>query len=206
LAVLGGKTRLVKKEPGSPTLLDRSPTSHNPVIPLPLSPTTGSQVDPNVVEYLNSFQAHHQQQPSSAGTSNSYSDVDVSPVSVYGMTALSGPSSPFHAEPNSFISQSQSMASQSMLSHSASGHHHHQSSVQYSQNIMNGNHSNNSFPQYFPVYDYGAGSSMVNGYGSAPTLDANPAPGHGHRRGSGSPEQNMIPTIWQDFVDDLSMQ
>ncbi|THU88687.1 hypothetical protein K435DRAFT_761640 [Dendrothele bispora CBS 962.96] len=196
LAVLGGKTRLVKKEPGSPTLLDRSPISQNPVIPLPLSPTT-AQVDPNVLEYLNSF--HHQQQPSSAGTSN-YSDV--SPVSVYGLTALSGPSSPFHTEPNSFISQSQPMTSpQSMVPQNSSSHHH-QSSVQYSQNVINGHGHNNSFPQYFPVYDYGT-TSMMNGY--APTLDANPTPGHGHRRSSGSPEQNMIPSTWQEFVDDMSM-
>src|ERR1700761_8410985 len=59
LAILGGQTRLVKKEPGSPLMFDRSPTSHNPVVPLPLSPSMGHQVDPNLVEYLNSFQPHN---------------------------------------------------------------------------------------------------------------------------------------------------
>ncbi|KAJ7132076.1 fungal-specific transcription factor domain-containing protein [Mycena epipterygia] len=75
LSTLGGKTRLVaKKEPVSPLMLDRSPTSHNPVVPLPLSPSLNEQVHPSVLEYLNTFQ-----QPSSAHGSYSDVDVDLSP-------------------------------------------------------------------------------------------------------------------------------
>ncbi|KAF5355299.1 hypothetical protein D9758_005984 [Tetrapyrgos nigripes] len=194
LAVLGGKTRLVKKEPGSPLMIDRSPQSNNPVIPLPLIPTT-SRVDPNVLEYLHSFQSHHQQQPSSAGTTNSYPD-EISPVSIYGLTSAlpTSPSSPYHTEPNPYISPTQSP--QTMLSQSSQ----HQHSMQYT---MNGSHMD-SFPQYFPVYDYGSTSSL-NGYGSTPTLDANPTPGHVHRHSSGSPEQNIMHNTWDDFVDGLSM-
>ncbi|KAJ7695118.1 fungal-specific transcription factor domain-containing protein [Mycena rosella] len=77
LSTLGGKTRLVaKKEPVSPLMLDRSPTSHNPVVPLPLSPSMNEQVHPSVLEYLNTFQ----QQPSSAHSSYSDVDVDLSPM------------------------------------------------------------------------------------------------------------------------------
>ena len=61
LATLGGKTRLVaKKEAGSaassPAVIDRSPTSLNPVVPLPLmSGHTPQSVHPNVAAYLYSF-------------------------------------------------------------------------------------------------------------------------------------------------------
>lgn len=59
LSTLGGKTRLVAKKDSfspqsSPAVIDRSPTSSNPVVPLPL--TTGSnQVHPTVVDYLKTF-------------------------------------------------------------------------------------------------------------------------------------------------------
>ncbi|KAF9221421.1 hypothetical protein BS17DRAFT_803536 [Gyrodon lividus] len=59
LSTLGGKTRLVAKKDSlspqsSPSVIDRSPTSLNPVVPLPL--TSGSnQVHPSVVAYLRTF-------------------------------------------------------------------------------------------------------------------------------------------------------
>ncbi|KIJ61993.1 hypothetical protein HYDPIDRAFT_115133 [Hydnomerulius pinastri MD-312] len=59
LSTLGGKTRLVAKKDSlsptsSPQVMDRSPTSLNPVVPLPL--TSGSnQVHPSVVDYLRTF-------------------------------------------------------------------------------------------------------------------------------------------------------
>jgi hypothetical protein len=61
LAVLGGKTRLVAKKDSvsaasSPAVIDRSPTSLNPVVPLPLmSGSTHQAVDPNLVLYLQTF-------------------------------------------------------------------------------------------------------------------------------------------------------
>jgi hypothetical protein len=61
LAVLGGKTRLVAKKDSasaasSPAVIDRSPTSLNPVVPLPLmSGNVHQAVDPNVVLYLQTF-------------------------------------------------------------------------------------------------------------------------------------------------------
>lgn len=191
LAMLGGKTRLVKPkdEPISPEIIHRSPTSHNPVVPLPLPSSTNSQIDPNVFEYLSSFHSH-QPQPLSASSHNSFSDVDISPVALYGM--------PSFAEPNSYSSQSNMVTD-----------HQAHSPVHYRQqsNLMsNGNGAPlNSFPQYFPVYDYGLGS-MENGYGNAaPILDIHPGPGGLRRSSSGSPEANMMHSTWQDFVAGLAM-
>ncbi|KAJ7050553.1 fungal-specific transcription factor domain-containing protein [Mycena amicta] len=180
LSTLGGKTRLVaKKEPMSPLMLDRSPTSHNPVVPLPLSPSLNEQVHPSVVEYLNTFQ-----HPGGIG---SYSDVDVdlSPVSMYGMSAMS-----YHSDPTgSFMSASPT-----------------QLDAQQQQAIFpprNGAVQQiSSFPSYFPVYDYRT-ATMTDAYPSnAPILDMNPMP-PGHRRASGSPDSNMQSSIWNDFVGDV---
>jgi hypothetical protein len=62
-----------------------------------------------------------------------------------------------------------------------------------------------SFPQYFPVFDYGNGMMNGNGtsYGNTPILDM-PSPSGVQRRSSGSPEGNMQST-WQDFVMGLQM-
>ncbi|KAF8557742.1 hypothetical protein OG21DRAFT_1475305 [Imleria badia] len=59
LSTLGGKTRLVAKKDSlspqsSPAVVDRSPTSSNPVVPLPLA-TGSNQVHPTVVDYLKTF-------------------------------------------------------------------------------------------------------------------------------------------------------
>ena len=42
-----------KKERGSPMIIDRSPTSQNPTVLLPLSPTTRGQVHPYVLSFDN---------------------------------------------------------------------------------------------------------------------------------------------------------
>lgn len=211
LSILGGKTRLVsKKEPGSPTIIDRSPTSQNPIVPLPLSPTMQDQVHPTVLEYLQSFNnsGHSQrlQQTSSntngfsndlASSTNheSFSDVDISPVSMYGMSTI--PAQSFQEAsylPRQTMQNMMHPAQQNMSSH--------QQAPQMSTR------NDATFPQYFPVYDYGSSSAYTNGNGNSygqgpPILDANPAPGQ--RKSSGSPDVNMQST-WQDFVNNLAMQ
>lgn len=64
LSTLGGQTRVVarKESTGSPPSM-RSPTSLNPVVPLPLTPNTDHQVHPTVVEYLRSFEPAPQSAP-----------------------------------------------------------------------------------------------------------------------------------------------
>ena len=207
LSILGGKTRLVsKKEPGSPTILDRSPNSSNPVVPLPLSPTI---VHPSVLDYLYSFNnsGHNQHgQPNqtssnangfsnglaSGTTHGSYPDVDISPVSVYGMSPLNE---------QSYQEYLPQQPMQDMMQSPQKNMTSHQHAPQVSTR------SDMTFPQYFPVYDYG-GSSYTNGnsfgqaLGQTPILDANPIPGQ--RKTSGSPDVNMQST-WQDFVNTMSM-
>lgn len=209
LATLGGKTRLVAKmEPSSPSqrVLDRSPTSHNPVVPLPLAISTHDQVHPSVVEYLGSF-SHHQ----SGGGSSGYTDAEVdlspvSPLSAYGMSTAAT----FHPEA---ASQYSTQTQTSHLHHMPPPSIHHHGlptpSPTHTESPMNmhGNGSVSAFPQYFPVYDYGPsamGTNGINGYASAPMLDNNPMPGQ--RRASGSPEGNMQSAIWQDFVAGLATQ
>uniref|UniRef100_A0A0W0FX10 Zn(2)-C6 fungal-type domain-containing protein n=1 Tax=Moniliophthora roreri TaxID=221103 RepID=A0A0W0FX10_MONRR len=191
LAILGGRTRLVKKEPSSPQILERSPVSHNPVVPLPLP---RSQMDPNVLEYLSSFQS--QSQPSSSTTTYSDGVDSISPVSMYGLTTLPGPSYPESGPFSQSIPQSQStLPSQS----STNGHHlRHHSSQNMGMNGGSINGGSQSFPQYFPVYDYGS-SSTINGYPQTPVLNTDPQP-HLRRSSSGSPEQNSMNTTWQDFI------
>ncbi|KAF9478287.1 hypothetical protein BDN70DRAFT_880165 [Pholiota conissans] len=211
LSVLGGKTRLVsKREPSSPILMERSPISQNPIVPLPLSPGVHNQLSASVLEYLRSFGPSGQhsdnlyaQQHSASSTHTSfqngagssptqYSDSEMSP-SMYGMSTM--PSS-FHSEPSSYMPSHQPM--QSML----------QSGSGSSSNVKD---TQSSFPQYFPVYDYGPSSvnfsTSSSSYASndhTPMLDSNPMPG-GHRRSSGSPDGNMQST-WLDFVNTMAMQ
>lgn len=195
LSTLGGKTRLVaKKEPVSPLLLDRSPTSHNPVVPLPLSPSMNEQVHPSVLEYLNTFQ-----QPASAHSSYSDVEVDLSPVSMYGMSSMPTSSTSYHSD-SSYLSQSPTqMDSQLFHQQQTQGAHAHSGNSQRSSHSMgNGTATHVSFPSYFPVYDYRTGN-MSDGY--APLLDMNPVPGQ--RRSSNSPEGNMQSSIWQEFVGDV---
>jgi hypothetical protein len=211
LSILGGKTRLVsKKEPGSPTIIDRSPTSQNPIVPLPLSPTMQDQFHPSVVEYLKSFNnsGHSQRLQSSSNTNGfsndlassstnheSYSDVDISPVSMYGMSTI--PTQSFQ-ESSTYLPR---QTLQNMMHPTQQNMTSHQQAPQMSAR------NDVTFPQYFPVYDYGSSSSSYtngNSFGHAPPiLDANPTPGQ--RRSSGSPDVNMQST-WQDFVSNLAMQ
>jgi hypothetical protein len=222
LSILGGKTRLVsKKEPGSPTIIDRSPTSQNPIVPLPLSPTMQDQVHPSVLEYLQSFNnSRHSQrlqhaQSSSSNTNGfsndlasstnheSYSDVDISPVSMYGMSMSTIPTQSYQEASSSYLPR-QSM--QNMMHPTQQNMTSHQQAPQMSTR------NDATIPQYFPVYDYGSssllytngnGNSSSFGQGLPPILDANPVPSQ--RKSSGSPDVNMQST-WQDFVNNLAMQ
>ncbi|KAH9479629.1 putative transcriptional regulatory protein C1F7.11c [Psilocybe cubensis] len=215
LSVLGGKTRLVsKKEPSSPILMERSPVSQNPIVPLPLSPGLHNNLPESVREYLDSFKVQggqSQQQQSvfnnhssnhNSFNSNQYSDAsEISPVSMYGMSAM--PTS-FQSEPSSFLPQ------QSMQNMMQAG--------QGSSTAMDTSNSQNesNFPQYFPVYDYGLASSSSgfqrgSGSGSMFTQDQplvlDTSPGPAHRKASGSPEgHSNMQTTWLDFVNTMAMQ
>ncbi|PFH45913.1 hypothetical protein AMATHDRAFT_70926 [Amanita thiersii Skay4041] len=209
LSILGGKTRLIAKmEPSSPVPVERSPHSNNPVVPLPLSPSAGSHFDPNVWDYLNSFQQPHhtnhllqspQNDQVSPGSQNSFSDTDISPVSMYGMAPMAGTTysseAQFigHGPPSATMVQTNSVLTRQNSNGQAS-------SSQAQQIISPANPQSVMFPQYFSVYDYG--TSIVNGNQTNAILDMNPNPGN--RRSSGSPEANMHST-WQEFVTGVAI-
>ncbi|KIM44896.1 hypothetical protein M413DRAFT_442869 [Hebeloma cylindrosporum] len=210
LSVLGGKTRLVsKKEPSSPVLQERSPISQNPIVPLPLSPGMHNQLPPSVREYLDSFkisgnQHIYSESPSqvspghgSMSSQGSFSDADISPASMYGMSAI--PAS-FQTESTSTYLPQQSM--QGVMETQPNAHR-----LPSMDTSMSRSGTGFTIPQYFPVYDYGLASTYSSGgnpfvqeHGH---FDANTAPGH--RRPSGSPDTNMQST-WLDFVNTMSMQ
>ncbi|KAG6844556.1 hypothetical protein H0H87_005976 [Tephrocybe sp. NHM501043] len=217
LSILGGKTRLVaKKEPSSPTLLERSPTSQRPVLPVGVDASMQHRIDPAILDYLESFnpqephglgsslRRHDSTGSTSGGSSHnrgSFSE-ELSPVSMYGMSTM--PTSPtFQTEPSSYIPHSQQQYQHSPTQQYSP---HHTQNPQMMGGIQQS--STHTFPQYFPVYDYGTnmvnGSGNVNGtngassYADTPMLDAHPVP-PSQRRASGSPEGNMQ-TTWNDFV------
>jgi len=126
LSTLGGKTRLVaKKEPQSPQILERSPISQNPVVPLPLQISADSNVNADLVQYLGTFpqdqhQQHHQQQHqrhqshpsrhmvttsvSSTSSTTAYQDVD---VSMYGLSSIPTTTTTYHQEPTTYNTHAQ---------------------------------------------------------------------------------------------------
>ncbi|PPQ65877.1 hypothetical protein CVT24_011208 [Panaeolus cyanescens] len=198
LSLLGGKPRLISpKDPSSPSLTERSPNSHNPIVPLPLSPNL--QNNPYIIEYLGSFgnnnvgvnhgqhpmasgsNGAYPQAPGSATTQSSFSEMDLSPVQMYGMSTTSS-NNTYTTEPSSYGGQ------QSM------------------HGLMESNVRHQELPQYFPVYDYGTTAGYnSNAFNSSMVLDPNPAPTH--RRSSGSPQADpSIHSIWGDFVKGLTVQ
>jgi hypothetical protein len=218
LSILGGKTRLVSDgEPSSPRLMDRSPTTQNPVVPLPIPSNMQAQLDLNTQMYIRSFNQQGQQQQqqqqlplsaaplSQTSSASSFMDVmqspqdysDMSPVSMFGMSTM--PQATSYNPSNTNVYQPQQVQQQQQQVYQTSPGPSNQGFV-------------SDFPQYFPVYDYGAGlnnsgltmnggSQNVGGYGvpNSPQLETPSHPG-AQRRSSGSPEAATLQATWQDFV------
>jgi hypothetical protein len=217
LSVLGGRTRLVaKQEPSSP-IIDRSPTTHNPIVPLPLSPSMEGQMHPSIWEYLDTFSPHQNQTQDSSRRHSSSSSAGIpsghnsfsEDVSMYGMSSLPTPSA-FQSEPASFIVNHQAPSAAHQSSHRRQTSH---SSISSIQTNPAGPSTNGglSFPQYFPVYDYGnamnnggINGNYANGNGFVPGPTLEPPLSHVQRRATGSPEGNMHST-WQDFVTEMAI-
>ena len=144
LTILGGRTRLVaqKDKSASPQISDRSPTSLNPVVPLPLSRSEDQQVHPYVLEYLRTFvpsqngmvQDPHTPQPQPMQITTAYeAQVPQSPVS---------PSSPEYAAAQLAYQQHAQVPPLEGL-------------------------PQQTLPQYFPVFDYG--NVGLESFASIPT-------------------------------------
>ena len=199
LTVLGGKTRLVSnKESGamSPGLVAASivgsPTSLNPVVPLPLSPDSRGQLPPDVLDYLATFGTvgggarghpqhpsqhlnHHQQQQQHQPRGNrgsygdstaggSFSESDLSPVSIWG-TGPGGATGGYRADPSGSAASSPSFAGSQQQSTGMPSMHNlpNQGPVlSVAHGLANGN---SVFPSYFPVYDYASSGTNSSNAG-----------------------------------------
>lgn len=166
LSFLGGRTRLVaqKEKSLSPVLGNFSPVSSNPIVPFPIKQDLDAQTHPVVLEYLRSFNQHPQTHPRpQQQPSQSQLPSPFEHTSFSEMTPLSSSSSNF--SPNPVFSASQQLSPLTM--------------------------TQQSLPQYFPVFDYGYAD---NGSGFPTVIGAD-----GDVNGRYSPEGTMQ-TAWQDFV------
>jgi len=237
LTVLGGQTRYVTKaEPTSPSprLLERSPVSQNPVVPLPLQNV--ESVDPNLVRYLQSFhptgrrvsqsnphnQSFSDMHAVERSQSQGYGDMDMATMSIYGMSTVgAGPSGGYQGDSGSTYGSQQQYPQQQHLHPSQPQHQ-----SQHTQQPQNAAQQfldiagTNTFPQYFPVYDYSSSSMSTSGYGHSPLMDSAPVTSamqgiqqQQPRRsstaggGGGSPMEtaNNMQSTWLDFVNTLTV-
>ncbi|KAL5536994.1 hypothetical protein ACEPAF_817 [Sanghuangporus sanghuang] len=168
LSKLGGKTRYISQKEHSkspsPLLMTRSPNTHNPIVPLPL-PDASAGIHPSVAEYLSSFnfpqgrvQAGQMQQDQGAifgaqqgaAMYRGYDNDGTSPMHFHSQVELSSP------------------GALSTPTSATSSHTNHPLVLPNAQSGASGPSSGpqQTFPQYFPVFDYGtAGTS--SGYGGA---------------------------------------
>ncbi|KIY69236.1 hypothetical protein CYLTODRAFT_452841 [Cylindrobasidium torrendii FP15055 ss-10] len=231
LAMLGGRSRLVKREDQapSPLILDRSPNSLNPVVPLPLSTTM--HMDSNALEYLSSFNTNQhqhvyldqQQTPASASShgSGSYHEMDLSPASRFDSmnghiqmqhqphSASSATFPPdVHTPYNHRQASLPSFHSSMDMGGSRVTHGHHTIGSHPNGNGMNG-HTNgaqngdiHNQQIQFPTYFpvYDYNFGAGQDNGFAPLLESVPRGQHQRRSSSNSPDTNTMQSTWQDFV------
>ncbi|KAI0763745.1 fungal-specific transcription factor domain-containing protein [Trametes elegans] len=202
LSTLGGKTRLVpqKEKSMSPQITDRSPTSMNPVVPLPLKQDEDQQVHPFVLQYLRTFV------PSPPNGASAVSDVPMQPM--HNGAQISPTAG--HYQPQ----QAQVMHNLHPISTSFGGpdqfqqqhQHQHQQAMHQQQQQVSGLQMEGMgpmLPQYFPVFDYGHASGSADLFMNSPIpMDGEFSAGGGR---SYSPEQMSAQSAWQDFVAQMGM-
>ncbi|KAI0629186.1 fungal-specific transcription factor domain-containing protein [Trametes polyzona] len=205
LSTLGGRTRLVetKEKSVSPQINDRSPTSLNPVVPLPLKQDEDQQVHPYVLQYLRSFPPQNGvQHPMQAGPSQPQTQplsngAPISPTHYQAQQAQAmhnlHPIATSFGSPDMYQQQQQQQQAQQQA---------HQQQHQMSGLQMEGMGS--MIPQYFPVFDYGhtsgSGSSVDAFMNSPLAMDTDFGSGRSY-----SPEQMSAQSAWQDFVAQIGM-
>lgn len=246
LATLGGRTRLVaqKEKSLSPSIADRSPTSLNPIVPLPLSRKGVEEQNayhPHVVQYLQTFshtpgqaqamshqqqqmlveyaqhqqhqqqhqQHQHQHQPQQQQSSpTSYEQQQQflqqqQEMQMHQQVLLhqhqqqqqhsQQTQHELHPITTSFVVGSDGMGYAPMVMPGPSSHLSPQAQTSAQGQLQNGV----SFPQYFPVFDYG-------NVGGADMFIASPQTMEGELSSSRSysPESTMQ-NVWQDFVEQI---
>lgn len=164
LSVLGGRTRLVaqKEKSLSPVLGNFSPISANPIVPFPIKPDLDAQTHPVVLEYLRTFNNPHQAPHQHQMQPQSQLSSPYDHTTFAEMTPLSATSSNFASS----------------------------STFQASQQLSPLTMTQQTLPQYFPVFDYGFADNGANGFVVGAEGDVN---------GRYSPEGSMQ-SVWQDLV------
>lgn len=253
LAKLGGKTRLISQKdpskspsPAPHSLVTRSPNTHNPIVPLPLHGVHTTHMDPTVVDYLQTFQPYGGMQQGSSsgggaqngGISDDYTMYTGSENVLHnaGSMTYNGSSSVhFNANGNGLQSlatvAAAAAASDMAPSPSSAGSSNGPGLPPMLQTSVPSS-TQNYFPQYFPVFDYGTGSAngsnnnysqlqlqtpvSAGGYDHAMNLDGMNMNGHVQsrtaylnppqhdRRESMTPDTSMH-TTWMDFVNQMSV-
>ncbi|KAI0044511.1 hypothetical protein FA95DRAFT_1522724, partial [Auriscalpium vulgare] len=150
LATLGGKTRLISKStPGTPSgsqvpsqvsspIMQRSPTTLNPVVPFPFKHNREEAVHPNIVDYLRTFGPTAPAAPLAQGAK---------------AHAGAGPFPPL--QDSAFFDFSASYPSPAVSFQTSQPH----TPAPQAPSALD----MSSFPSYFPVFDYGRGG-IDNGY------------------------------------------
>ena len=181
----------------SPQITDRSPTSLNPIVPLPLKQPEEQQVHPYVLQYLRTFVPSPPNGASAMGHGPGQAGPSSQPMQNGAQV------SPTHYQPQ----QPQTMHSLQPMTPTFAQAEYPQPQQQAPQQQLPGLQMeglNPMFPQYFPVFDYGhvgSGGSTGEMFATSPmSLDGDFA---GAAR-SYSPETNMQ-TAWQDFVAQMGM-
>ncbi|OBZ66412.1 GTP-binding protein Rho3 [Grifola frondosa] len=177
LNILGGRTRLVaqKEKSMSPQITDRSPTSLNPIVPLPLREANDQQIHPYVLQYLRTFVPSPHQQASSSQVMHQQA--------MQMASQQSSPTQQTHIPNLQPITTSFGSGSEALQSPAG---------LQMEGMVP-------TFPQYFPVFDYGHAS------GSGEMFIPSPVPMDSDFSGrSYSPEASMQ-TAWQEFVAQIGM-
>ncbi|KAH9888914.1 fungal-specific transcription factor domain-containing protein [Cubamyces lactineus] len=202
LSTLGGRTRLVepKEKSMSPQITDRSPTSLNPIVPLPLKQDEDQPVHPYVLQYLRTFAPS----PQNNATNGVGPSMQAGPSQPQMMT--NGQRiSPTHYQPQ----QAQAMHNLHPISTTFGSpdpfpHHPQQQQQQSQLSGLQMEGVGPMFPQYFPVFDYGHAS----GGGSTDVFMSSPLQMDGEYSAGGrsySPEQMSAQSAWQDFVAQMGM-
>ncbi|RPD64305.1 hypothetical protein L226DRAFT_460396 [Lentinus tigrinus ALCF2SS1-7] len=198
LSTLGGRTRLVeqKEKSLSPQITDRSPTSLNPIVPLPLKQPEEQQVHPYVLQYLRTFVPSPPHGASAMGAGPSQAGPSSQSMQNGGQV------SPTHYQPQ----QPQTMHSLQPMTPTFGQAEYAQPQQQPPQQQLPGLQMeglNPMFPQYFPVFDYGhvaSGGASSEMFATSPiSMDGDYSAGRSY-----SPE-NTMQTAWQDFVAQMGM-
>ena len=228
LLMLGGKMRLVSKNQNStaassPILIEHSPTSMNPVVPLPLNQAGESSMHPNVVDYLRTFVPTPAPIPSANSSQLMPNAMNTVPMVIQSATsglavgsgALVGLPAQAHSHsvPSNaattlqFQQPDPSLFDFTPVPNFATSVSYQPSQPQATQPMQQQQNALDlTFPQYFPVFDYSAGGMNGMGMEGFYTMDMNGVMSEeprGHSSSATTPES--MQGTWQEFVAQLGM-